>query len=217
MGHVLLLSLMIVGAAGAQSDTGAAAAPLEVEQACSPVSQCSQCPQCSHCGCQCKPKKICCLKVGEGTYTGLDFDVKCQDYCIRGHSKCCGYRWVPDPPCGYHGAYKVPIWKAACGALKTRRYLVKVPKTDKVATYTCVVQTVCCRCGHTEVDKAATAEARANAIIPASFDEPIILDAGDPPPDPAANVDAEVPTKGQAQISTEISTEQTPQRRRLLE
>jgi hypothetical protein len=186
MGNVLLLSLIIVGAAEAQPDAPAAAAKSDGK------------PACVQCGCGYRPKKICRLKVGEGTYTGVDFDVKCEDYCIRGHSTCCGHRWVPDPPCGYCGAHKVPIWKAACGALKTRKYLVKAPKTNKVTTYTCVVETICCRCGHCAVDEAATAEALAREIRPVSFDRPIILDAGELPPNtPVVTDAADSPEPGQ--------------------
>ncbi|HEX3655350.1 MAG TPA: hypothetical protein VHV55_06080 [Pirellulales bacterium] len=207
MGNALLLSLILVGATGAQPEAEATAPQPEGEVSCSQNSPCS------HCGCCFRPKKVCRLKVGEGTYTGVDFDVKCEDYCIRGHSKCCGYRWIADPPCGYHGAYKVPIWKAACGALKTRRNLVRVPKTDKVTTYTCVVETVCCHCGHTEVDKAATAEAQAKNIKPVSFDEPIVLDAGELPPGIVASAEAEVSTKADA----DVAPQPVPTRRRLVE
>jgi hypothetical protein len=95
MGNVLLLSLMIVGAAAAQN---------EGDQGC------------SQCGCGSRPKKICRLKVGEGSVTTFEFEVKCEDYCIPGHSKCCGFRWVRDQ-CGYRGFYKVPVWQAACGCV----------------------------------------------------------------------------------------------------
>lgn len=154
-------------------------AQAQADQNC---TNCNQSACCAQCGCGLRPKKVCRAKCEMKPQTTFEYDCKCEDFCVPGHSKCCGVRKVPDCNawCGYR---KEHIWQPSCGCVRTRKVLVKVPVTRQVPVYTCEVVCICHGCGCTQVDEAATAEARAREIMPVSAEEPLLLDAGETPSD----------------------------------
>ncbi|HEY5311157.1 MAG TPA: hypothetical protein VIK18_01515 [Pirellulales bacterium] len=127
---------------------------------------------CDQCGCG--VKKVCRLKCDMKTVTKYEYRGKCEDFCLPGPSKCCGWKWVCDCQslCGRH---KEHLWQPSCGKMCTRKLLVKIPVSKQVPSYTCEVVSICGRCGCARVDEAATAEARAKQIMPVSAEEPLVL------------------------------------------
>ena len=111
--------------------------------------------------------------------TTFCYDVKCEDFCLPGPSKCCGWKCVPNTCCGIGtGFHKEPIEgkPCSCGHPRVRKVLVKIPVTKETKVWVCKVERVCCGCGCSQLDAKATAEARAQEIMTASTQQPIILD-----------------------------------------
>ena len=134
---------------------------------------------CPKCGCT-KTRKVCKLVCGMKEDIDYEYDVDCDDYCLPAKSDICGKKWVPDCK-SLFGLRKALIWQPHCGCkIHTRKTLVKIPVVKKVPAYNCVVECVCCRCGTGKVDAEATAQARAQGIMPNSVDAPIVLDSGEP-------------------------------------
>jgi hypothetical protein len=133
---------------------------------------------CPSCGCA-RVKKICRLVEDVKKTTVFCYKVECEDFCIPGPSPCCGTKCVPnDCPCIGTGFHKEIIFgkPCGCGKIRTKKSLVKVPVDKEMRIWTCKVERVCCGCGCAQLDAKATAEARAQEIIPASAEEPIVLD-----------------------------------------
>jgi hypothetical protein len=129
---------------------------------------------CGECGCA-KVRKVCRLVPDVKMVTTFEYDMKCEDFCLPGKSCKLGTKCVPDCT-SWHGCHKETIWKPSCGCVKTRNVLVKVPVTKEVHGYKCVVECVCCGCGVAKVDEKATQEALEQGIMPASAEEPIVLE-----------------------------------------
>lgn len=157
MKNILLLSAMAVAAMATQAQA-------------SDHGNCN----CAQCGCCCQ--KVCRLKCEMKPVTTIQYCCKCEDFCLPGPSKCCGWKWVSD--CNsFLGKHKEHIWKPTCGRVCKRKVLVQVPVTKQVPVYTCEVVNLCGNCGHAKLDEAATAEARAKQIMPVSAEEPLLLDS----------------------------------------
>jgi hypothetical protein len=133
---------------------------------------------CSSCGCCQQPRKVCRLKCEMKPVTTFEYGCECEDVCMPGPSKRCGSCWVPDCS-AWCGCRKEIKWQPTCSChIRKRVYLTKVPVTKDVPVYTCVVECVCTGCGCCQVDQKATEEARAKNIMPASAEEPIVLQEG---------------------------------------
>ena len=131
---------------------------------------------CPSCGCS-NIKKVCRLVPDVKKTTTFCYDCKCEDFCIPGPSKCCGWKCVPNA-CPCTGSHKEPNEgkPCFCGKVRTRKVLVKIPVTKETKVWTCKVERVCCGCGCAQLDAKATTEARAQEIMPASAEEEIVLD-----------------------------------------
>ncbi|HVU87221.1 MAG TPA: hypothetical protein VHD36_07865 [Pirellulales bacterium] len=72
------------------------------------------------------------------------YSCECEDFCLPGPSiRCKGPCTCAGICCKDH-----TIWKPTCGCVKTRTVLVINKEKKKVPVYKCVVEEVCCRCGH---------------------------------------------------------------------
>lgn len=109
---------------------------------------------CKECGCG-NCRKVCKLVCEMKKETVTCWDCKCEDFCIPGPSCLLGTKCVQNQcdPCRTHREF---VWKPSCGPVRQRTVLVKVPKTIEKPSYKCVVETVCCKCGHCQVDSAMT-------------------------------------------------------------
>jgi hypothetical protein len=114
---------------------------------------------CGACGCQNNCKKVCRLECGMKTVITYDWAVDCEDYCVPGIGGCkVGEQCLRDAQTR-HGCRIEEIWKPnCCNKIRTRRTPVKIPIITQVPSYRCVVECVCCGCGHSDVDVQATAE-----------------------------------------------------------
>jgi len=133
---------------------------------------------CPQCGCS-NVKKVCRLVPEIKKTTTFCYDVECEDFCLPGPSPCCGKKCVPNTCCGIGtGYHKEHIYgkPCFCGHIRTRKVLVKIPVTREMKVWSCKVERVCCGCGCAQLDAKGTAEARANEILPASAEQPIVLD-----------------------------------------
>jgi hypothetical protein len=104
---------------------------------------------CNDCGCQCQCCKVCrCVpeikKVPKITYC-----CECQDFCIPGPSKICGYTCVCPDECEcslFHHAHKEPIWQPTCAKVHTRHVLVKKETIKEVPGWKWEVVDLCPKC-----------------------------------------------------------------------
>lgn len=128
---------------------------------------------CNQCGCG--VRKVCRMKCEMKDVTTYRYCAKCEDFCLPGPSKCCGSKLVCDCQ-ALCGVKKQHLWQPTCGHMCHKKMLVKIPVTKKVPVYTCEVVCICNGCGCAQVDEAATAEARANQIMPVSAEEPLVLE-----------------------------------------
>lgn len=103
---------------------------------------------CSVCGCCAATRKICRVSEEKGKKSKTVFSCECEDFCIPGKSKFCGYR----AECGECGETKcVKVWKPGCGEVRTRKVLKKSSEDEEVTEYKWEVVEVCdaCAChGH---------------------------------------------------------------------
>lgn len=98
---------------------------------------------CQGCGCQSCCKKVCRLVCETKKIKEPYYCCECEDFCLPGPSKCCGYREVCEP-CGKTHLEK--IWQPSCGHVKTRYHLVKKEVEKEVCVYKCEVVYLCNRC-----------------------------------------------------------------------
>lgn len=84
---------------------------------------------CHHCGCNCNVRKVCKLVCENKKVTEVNYDVKCEDICLHGHSHKCGCEWIP-----------------TCKRVKTIKKLVKIETTKMVPAYKCKVEYYCNAC-----------------------------------------------------------------------
>lgn len=84
---------------------------------------------CAHCGCHCHVQKVCRLVCETKKVPTTQYDVKCDDICLPGHSHKCGCERIP-----------------SCGKIKTVKKLVKIEVLKEVPAYKCVVVTICDEC-----------------------------------------------------------------------
>ncbi|HWB10649.1 MAG TPA: hypothetical protein VG826_15570 [Pirellulales bacterium] len=100
---------------------------------------------CDHCGCQRDCKKVCRLEVKEKKKKEIEYSCECEDFCVPGPSKRCGY--LVDRKCKGHPQREF-IWKPNCAKVYTRKKLVANEVTKEVPDYKWVVEEYCCVCGH---------------------------------------------------------------------
>ena len=94
---------------------------------------------CPSCGCS-NIKKVCRLVPDVKKTTTFCYDCKCEDFCIPGPSKCCGWKCVPNN-CPCTGSHKEPNEgkPCYCGHVRTRKVLIKIPVTKETKVWTCKV------------------------------------------------------------------------------
>ena len=104
---------------------------------------------CGGCGCQPCTRKVCKLVCDTKKVPTPVYSVVCEDFCLPGPSIKCKVPCCCPEGChsGCHNGYKI-VYKPTCGKVRTRANLVVGKKEKKVPSYKCVVEEVCCRCGH---------------------------------------------------------------------
>jgi hypothetical protein len=169
---------------------------------------------CPSCGCA-NIKKVCRLVPEIKKTTTFCYDCKCEDFCLPGPHKCCGWKCVPNTCCGIGcGTHKEPIEgkPCNCGHVRTRKVLVKIPVVKETKVWVCKVERVCCGCGCAQLDAKATTEARAQEILPASAEQEILLDANSSFEEGVevipATVDEHVNASGVAAVEQTSATEE---------
>ena len=136
-------------------------------------------PRCANCGCS-RFVKVCRLVCDMKEDIEYEYDVDYDDYCLPGVSEIKGKKWVPDCK-SWLGRRKVLLWQPHCLCkVHTRQTLVKVPVVKTVPTYNCAVDRVCCQCGRSEVDAAATEQARQRGAASQSTAVPTAFDFANP-------------------------------------
>jgi hypothetical protein len=100
---------------------------------------------CHHCGCQRDCKKVCRLEVKTKKKKDVEYSCECEDFCVPGPSKRCGFRI--DSDCNGH-PQRTFIWQPQCAKVYTRKKLVAKEVTKEVPDYKWVVEKYCCVCGH---------------------------------------------------------------------
>ncbi len=105
---------------------------------------------CNDCGCQCDCSKVCRCVPTTKKVTKICYDCECEDFCIPGPSKICGYKCVCPDDCGecklFHHAHKEPIWQPTCAKVKTRHKLVKKEEVKEVPSWKWEVVDLCPHC-----------------------------------------------------------------------
>lgn len=97
---------------------------------------------CAHCGCCANLCKICRCVPAEKEVTRVCWDVKCEDFCVPGPSKCCG----KVNECDECGQWCRTVWSPGCAEVYTKHIPVKKEVKRKVPSYKWVVETVCPAC-----------------------------------------------------------------------
>ena len=139
---------------------------------------------CNECGCN-KMRKVCKLVPDVKKVTTFCYSVKCDDFCLNGHSRCVGTKQV----CDCHGSHCEKVMQPTCCEILTRRQLTKTPIVEEKHGWKCVVETVCASCGgccgeRTASDSEAQAvisDAEKMGIVPASAQEEIVFPIDDAP------------------------------------
>ncbi|HEV3341464.1 MAG TPA: hypothetical protein VG125_13935 [Pirellulales bacterium] len=99
---------------------------------------------CHHCGCQRDCKKVCRLEVKTKKKKEIEYSCECEDFCVPGPSKRCGF--LVDPHCDGHPQRKFN-WQPKCAKVYTRKKLVATEVTKEVPDYKWVVEEYCRVCG----------------------------------------------------------------------
>jgi hypothetical protein len=123
-----------------------AALVVALSTACTFAQEC-----CCSCGCVTCVRKVCHVKCETKKVPKTTFTCECEDFCVPGPSKKCGYDCEVD----CHGCEKCkPHWIPQCAKVHTRHKLKKVVTDKEEKTYKWVVETFCekcaCRCVTTE-------------------------------------------------------------------
>src|SRR5437762_1480449 len=98
---------------------------------------------CDRCGCQCNTHAVCRLKCETKKVPKITYSCECEDFCIPGVSKKCGYVSETDE-CGCE--HCKPNWVPQCARVHTRTKLFKHVTEKEEKTYKWVVEYVCDRC-----------------------------------------------------------------------
>jgi len=107
---------------------------------------------CEHCGCQSCVHKVCHLKCELKKVPKTCYSCECEDFCVPGPSKRCGYKSETDcDGCKICKPNYVPTW----AEVHTRKKLVKRVVWKEELTYTWCVEYLCNDCA-----KCAAAEQR---------------------------------------------------------
>ena len=120
---------------------------------------------CNDCGCQCECCKVCRCVPTVKKVPKICYSCECEDFCIPGPSKICGYKCVCPDDCGcklFHHAHKEPIWQPTCAKVKTRSRLVKKEEIKEVCSWKWEVVDLCphCKscCNHASANPAAAVQ-----------------------------------------------------------
>jgi hypothetical protein len=102
---------------------------------------------CEQCGCDCRPHKVCRLVPDKKKVPKITYDCECEDVCVPGPSKICGYKCEceDDCTCGGH-MHRKPIWQPTCARVKTRVKLMKKEEIKEVCSWKWVVEDLCPQC-----------------------------------------------------------------------
>jgi hypothetical protein len=109
---------------------------------------------CSRCGCQSPCKSVCRLVPTTTQVKRWVYCYECEDFCVNGRSCYIGDRQV----CDCRGSHCEAVFKPTCDRVMTRKILTKKQVVEEKEGWKCVVEKVCCGCGHCETDAQATAE-----------------------------------------------------------
>ena len=106
---------------------------------------------CNDCGCQCQCCKVCRCVPEVKKVPKITYCCECEDFCVPGPSKICGYKCVcpDDCDCGcslFHHAHKEPIWQPTCAKVHTRHVLVKKEEMKEVCSWKWEVVDLCPKC-----------------------------------------------------------------------
>ncbi len=104
---------------------------------------------CNDCGCECRCCKVCRCVPEVKKVSKICYDCKCEDFCVPGPSKICGYKCAcgEDCPCEHHlFHHKEPIWQPTCAKVYTRHVLVKKELTKEVCGWKWEVVDLCPHC-----------------------------------------------------------------------
>jgi hypothetical protein len=115
---------------------------------------------CNDCGCQCDCCKVCRCVPTTKKVTKICYGCECEDFCVPGPSKICGYKCPEPDPCGctcggalfqqlhdhFHYLHKEPIWQPTCAEVRTRSRLVKKEVVKEVPSWKWEVVDLCPHC-----------------------------------------------------------------------
>ncbi len=105
---------------------------------------------CHDCGCHCDCCKVCRCVPEVKKVPKITYDCKCEDFCIPGPSKCCGFKTVcPDDCCGcklFNHAHREPVFAPGCAKVHTKHILVKKEEMKEVCSWKWEVVDLCPHC-----------------------------------------------------------------------
>jgi len=108
---------------------------------------------CCECGCQAQCCKVCRCVPDIKKVTRVCYGCECEDVCIPGPSKICGYTCECPDKCPGEGTlflfnhpHKKPIWQPSCAKVAHRTKLVKKEETKEVKGWKWVVEDLCPKC-----------------------------------------------------------------------
>ncbi|WP_425618311.1 hypothetical protein NA78x_002015 [Anatilimnocola sp. NA78] len=98
---------------------------------------------CVECGCNTCIRKVCHVKCEIKKVPKTVYSCECEDFCVPGPSKKCGYECTP----GCNGCEKCKVnWVPQCADVYTRTKLKKTTVDKEEKTYKWVVETFCEQC-----------------------------------------------------------------------
>ena len=98
---------------------------------------------CCSCGCLTCIRKVCHVKCETKKVPKTIYSCECEDFCVPGPSKKCGYECEVD----CHGCEHRKInWIPQCAKVHTRNKLKKTTVDKEEKTYKWVVETFCEKC-----------------------------------------------------------------------
>ena len=133
---------------------------------------------CRDCGCHCDCCKVCRCVPDIKKVPKITYDCECEDFCVPGPSKCCGFKTVcPDNCCGcplFNHAHREPVFEPGCSAkIYTRHKLIKKEEIKEVCSWKWEVVDLCphckscCKHHHASAEPGTPAAAPARAVADA--------------------------------------------------
>ncbi|QDU25213.1 hypothetical protein ETAA8_02760 [Anatilimnocola aggregata] len=121
---------------------------------------------CVTCGCNVCIRKVCHVKCEIKKVPKIEYSCECEDFCVPGPSKKCGYECTP----GCDGCSQCKVnWVPQCAEVHTRHKLKKTTVDKEEKTYKWVVETFCEQCA----TRCVTSEKDLHKLQVASAEEPV--------------------------------------------